>query len=168
MARKPDAEVTDADILQQLEIWFTALKDWEDAEKITALYASDAVLVPTLWNGPCFGKTAIRNYFEAEFQPAHPDGYMINYAISRMGDIAINSGHYVFVVDDPKAVAAGKDCRNKEHRVKKHARYTFVYRKVRDRWEIVSHHSSKMPEEHSAEAIRWVQSDCVIGASAPA
>jgi hypothetical protein len=81
---------TNEQILGLLEKWFAALKDCTNPETVTALYAPDAVLVPTLWNGPCFGQKAIRNYFEAEFLPARPEGYLINYSISSTGNVAIN------------------------------------------------------------------------------
>jgi len=155
---------SDSEVLELLETWFEALKACRDPDKATSLYAADAILVPTLWNGPCFGRKAIRNYFEAEFLPVHPEGFLINYAISRMDDIIVNSGHYVFEIND---VAEEDNCHHKngrsDKRVKKHARYTFVYRRDADGWPIVAHHSSKMPEEHSAKAIRWIKSDCMIG-----
>ncbi|WP_363348613.1 SgcJ/EcaC family oxidoreductase [Methylocystis echinoides] len=157
---------TNEQILGLLEKWFAALKDCTNPETVTALYAPDAVLVPTLWNGPCFGQKAIRNYFEAEFLPARPEGYLINYSISSTGNVAINSGHYVFEINDIKAIEADPTCCSAEgrakKRVKKNARYTFVYNKIGEEWKIVAHHSSKMPEEHSAEAIRWVKSDCIV------
>lgn len=47
------------------------------------------------------------------------------------GDLAINSGLYTFTFADGSTVAA---------------RFTFVYRRSGDRWQIIEHHSSRMPE----------------------
>ncbi|QGM94487.1 DUF4440 domain-containing protein [Methylocystis rosea] len=156
----------DQEILELIEIWFAALKDTSNPDTVTALYDDKAVLVPTLWNGPCFGKKAIRNYFEVAFLPVEPRGYVINYSIERREDVAINSGHYVFNI---------KDCQKEEHlaaagglcnddRVEKMARFTFVYRldKPKNQWLIIAHHSSKMPEEHSTQVIRWVKSESFV------
>jgi hypothetical protein len=47
------------------------------------------------------------------------------------GQIAINSGIYTFSFNDGASVQA---------------RYTFVYRWNGERWMIIEHHSSQMPE----------------------
>jgi uncharacterized protein (TIGR02246 family) len=123
------------EILRQLEIWFEALKKG-DAEGVSKLYAEDAILVPTKWDGPCNGRAAIRNYFSVQFLPECPDGFLINHFIHNDGTVAINSGHYVFVMN-----AALK-------KTKVSARFTFVYKKdAGGNWAIVTHHSSTMPEQ---------------------
>lgn len=156
----------DEEILSLLQNWFEALKSSGNPDKVTSLYAADAVLVPTLWNGPCYGANAIRNYFKAEFLPAHPEGYLVNYSITRAGDVVINSGHYVFMIDNhetEKLASEGNDKINPcEKRVKKSARFTFVYRKTGQKWLIIAHHSSKMPEERSTTILKWVKSDCFV------
>lgn len=104
------------EILGQLDIWFAALEKG-DADAIAKLYAADAILVPTKWDGPCNGRDAIRNYFSVQFLPERPHGFLINYFIHRDGDLAISSGHYVFVMNA------------QDGKPKVSARFTFVYKK---------------------------------------
>ena len=51
--------------------------------------------------------------------------------VRRFGDIAINSGVYTFTFKDGVSVQA---------------RFTYVYQWDGERWMIIEHHSSAMPE----------------------
>lgn len=76
----------------------------------------------------------IKEYFET-FLTLKPDGTINEANIRIYCDMAINSGIYTFAI-----VKNGKP-------EEVQARYTFVYRKIGDRWLIVEHHSSAMPEK---------------------
>jgi uncharacterized protein (TIGR02246 family) len=155
---------TEREILDLLDSWFRSIEKngapGDVAKQIAELYAEDAVLVPTVWNGPCRGRQAIQNYFEEGFLPIEPKGFLINHFMSIEGDLAVNSGHYVFNVKDCEKKPDG-DC--DPERTHKSARFTFVYRRdpQSNKWLIVSHHSSKMPEEHSKQALKWVKTDYI-------
>jgi uncharacterized protein (TIGR02246 family) len=138
-----------SEILHQIEKWFSALQT-NNSDKVAELYAEDAVLVPTLWDGPCNGRDAIRNYFSVVFLPKCPTGYLINYFIHVAGDFAINSGHYFFTMytcdTDSDKSATGSRVGDKATGTS--GRFTFVYKKdSNDAWKIVAHHSSIMPEQ---------------------
>ncbi len=95
-----------------------------------ALYAEDAILLPTVSNTVRHTHAEIRDYF-VHFLQKGPLGDIDEANVRVFGDLAINSGLYTFMCDDAGQV---------------HARFTFVYRRKGDGWEIVEHHSSRMPE----------------------
>lgn len=102
-----------------------------DPDKVTADYAPDAVLLPTVSNTPRTTHAEIRDYF-VKFLKGKPSG-SIDYRVIKIGcDIAQDIGTYTF------RFAGGKTV---------HARYTFVYEWLDGKWLIVHHHSSAMPEK---------------------
>ncbi len=117
--------------------------EWKDAihegslDKVMSLYAPDAILLPTLSNKVCHNKAEISEYF-VHFLKKKPCCEMEENNLCLHGDIAINAGVYTFTVSHPDG----------ENRVFR-ARYSFVYQKYGDRWLIIEHHSSKMPEEEN-------------------
>ena len=124
------APVTQQEIAALFERWNASLATHE-ADKVTANYAPDAVLLPTVSNRPRTDTAGIRDYF-VHFLENKPQG-VIDQRVVRLGcNDAIDSGLYTFTMGDGKKVRA---------------RYTFVYTYQDGQWLIVSHHSSAMPEK---------------------
>ena len=117
------------EILALFDNWNNALKTG-DPKKVAALYSKEAILLPTVSNQVRHNHEEIEDYF-VHFLAKVPEG-TINEANVRIHDsIAINSGVYTFTFADGASVQA---------------RFTFVYAKNGTTWEIIEHHSSKMPE----------------------
>lgn len=113
------------------ERWNDALKSG-DAGRVTACYADDAVLLPTVSNVPRTNHAEIRDYFE-HFLQKRPQG-TINQRNVKIGCNKItDAGIYTFRVIDQGKIKEVP------------ARYTFVYENRDGRWLIVHHHSSVMP-----------------------
>lgn len=106
-----------------------------DPNAVLANYAPDAILLPTLSDRVRHNPDELRDYF-VHFLQAKPQGTITESNIRVFGDIAIDAGTYVFDTRKGKVPA----------------RYTFVYRKIGDKWLIVEHHSSMMPETTMAKA----------------
>ncbi|MFD0001288.1 SgcJ/EcaC family oxidoreductase [Streptomyces sp. NPDC127178] len=107
-----------------------------DPEKVADLYASDAVLLPTVSNQVRADHAAIVDYFE-HFLANKPVGKKIETHINVLdNNSVIDAGTYQFTLTDPETG---------EKSVVK-ARYTYAYEKRGGEWLIVNHHSSKMPE----------------------
>jgi uncharacterized protein (TIGR02246 family) len=103
-------------------------------DEVVKLYATNAILQPTVSNKIRATPEEIRNYFE-HFLLLKPKG-TINYRQIRIlgSNMALDSGAYTFeVIKDDKPA-------------KVRARYTYVYEKVGGDWKIINHHSSAMPE----------------------
>lgn len=123
---KPDA-------LAIFDRWNQALQTL-DPDQVTALYASDAVLIPTVSNIVRDTPAAIREYF-VHFLSKAPVARLHKTFEREIGaDHAVLSGVYLFNLTKE---AGSADIP---------ARFTFVYRREGDNWLIVEHHSSFMPE----------------------
>ena len=109
--------------------WNSALQAG-DPKKVAALYASNAILLPTVSNQVRHNHEEIEDYF-VHFVAKGPVGKIDEANIRIFGELAINSGIYTFTLKDGSVVPA---------------RYTFVYRWNGERWMIIEHHSSQMPE----------------------
>jgi uncharacterized protein (TIGR02246 family) len=129
MTTTPAARAEIASLLSQ---WFAALETC-DPDCVTALYAPDATLLPTVSNQTRSSAADIRAYFE-RFLTLKPRGKMHTQNISVYERIAINSGVYSFQTEGPEGTN-DLVCR-----------FTFVYRKDGTAWQIIEHHSSMMPE----------------------
>ncbi len=116
------------------EKWNQALQSG-DPEQVASLYAPDAVLLPTVSNQVRRNRQEIKDYFHM-FLARRPKGRIDWSNIRIFEDIAINSGIYTFELSPP-----GQDPLSVQ------ARYTFVYRWSTDRWLIIEHHSSVMPQK---------------------
>lgn len=110
--------------------------EWERAlqtgnpQQVAALYESNAILLPTVSNQVRHNHAEIEDYF-AFFLARGPKGEIEEANTRIYGQLAINSGIYVFSFRDGSSVRA---------------RFTFVYRWNGQRWMIIEHHSSQMPE----------------------
>lgn len=111
--------------------WDAALRTG-DPDTVVALYAPDAVLLPTFSNQVRRSPEAIRSYF-VKFLERGPSASVEDGSVRVYADVAIHSGIYAFVF----ASGPLREAR---------ARFTFVYRRENDAWQIVEHHSSAMPE----------------------
>ncbi len=109
--------------------WNNALKTG-NPEKVAALYASNAILLPTMSNLVRCNREEIKDYF-VHFIRKGKEASIDESNLRTFGQIAINSGIYTFSFKDGTSVQA---------------RFTFVYRWNGQRWHIVEHHSSQMPE----------------------
>jgi uncharacterized protein (TIGR02246 family) len=108
-----------------------------DPATVTALFAPDAVLLPTLSDEMRTTHAGIRDYF-VHFLEKSPDG-RVDKSETRIGcNEAARMGNWSIDVTDPKT--------HKKSTV--HARFTFVYRYAGARWWIEHLHSSLMPGGH--------------------
>lgn len=123
-----------AEIAALFDTWNQALQSG-DPDQVTALYAFDGILLPTISNQVRHNHAEIRDYF-VHFLAKKPQGKIDESNIRIFNDIAINSGVYTFNFTPPDEAALSAT-----------ARFTFVYRWQDDRWQIVEHHSSLMPEK---------------------
>lgn len=129
--------VTEKDITALFDQWNQSLQTGKP-EEVVKNYAPDAILLPTVSNRVRHNHDEIKDYFE-HFLDKKPVGKLDEQNVRLLGnDIAINSGIYTFTL-------------NHEERPRDvQARYTFVYRKLNDKWLIIEHHSSFMPEKSDA------------------
>ena len=121
--------MTNNEILALFDEWNNALQTG-DPKAVVALYETNGVLLPTISNQVRHNHAEIEDYFVG-FVAKGPVGKIDEANIRTFGDVAINSGVYTFTFADGAVVPA---------------RYTFVYRWNGQRWLIVEHHSSQMPE----------------------
>jgi uncharacterized protein (TIGR02246 family) len=121
------------DARSALGAWESAVNEC-DAEKVAKLYAPDAVLWGTVSPAIIWNAAGVRQYFERACAPTPNLKVVLGEQLVRVyGDTAINSGLYTFTV-----FPAGQP-------VQFPARYSFTYRNIDGRWQIVDHHSSAMP-----------------------
>jgi len=118
------------DIVQLFRNWNDAIQTG-DPDKVTAMYAEDAVLLPTVSNQVRHNHAEIRDYF-VSFLAKSPSGE-INEANPRQltDDLVSNTGVYTFTFGDGAQVMA---------------RYSYLYKCIGGEWKILEHHSSMMPE----------------------
>lgn len=121
--------MSDSHIAALFEEWNTALQTGEP-KNVTALYESNAILLPTISNQVRHNHDEMEDYF-IHFLAKGPKGVINESNIRTFGNIAINSGIYTFTFSDGNSVQA---------------RFTYVYRWNGQRWLIVEHHSSALPE----------------------
>ena len=118
-----------AEIQALFEQWNNALQTG-DPKNVVSLYASDAILLPTVSNKVRHNHAEIEDYF-VHFLAKGPQGKIDESNVRISGDIAINSGIYTFTFKDGTSIQA---------------RFTYVYLRNDQGWTIIEHHSSAMPE----------------------
>ena len=119
----------ESEIISLLNEWNDALQTG-DPKAVSALYESDAILLPTVSNLVRHNHAEIEDYF-VNFLAKGPSCTLDETNVRIFGELAINSGIYTFSFNDESVVQA---------------RFTFAYRFNGKRWMIVEHHSSQMPE----------------------
>ena len=122
--------MNDADVLGFFDQWNTALSTL-NPDTVTALYADNAVLLPTVSNQVRHNHEEIRDYFVGFLQKS-PQGVIDEFNVNILSDVhATNSGIYTFTFGDGSQVSA---------------RFSYLYVASDDGWKILQHHSSAMPE----------------------
>ncbi len=121
--------MTETSILSLFEEWNSALQTG-DPKQVAALYETNAILLPTISNKVRHNHEELKDYF-VHFLAKGPVGKIDESNVRTFGDISINSGVYTFTFKDGSSVQA---------------RFTFVYLWNGEKWRIVEHHSSQMPE----------------------
>ena len=123
------------DVGAATQAWIDGMNS-HNAERVVALYDSEAVLWGTRSSTLRDTPATVRDYFKV--LQTVPSSYKVVLGEQRIriyGDIAINTGTYTFSEDrDGKPFA-------------RPARFSFVYRKRDGRWLIVDHHSSAVPAQ---------------------
>jgi uncharacterized protein (TIGR02246 family) len=122
--------MNDADVLGLFDQWNTALSTL-NPDTVTALYADNAVLLPTVSNQVRHNHEEIRDYFVGFLQKS-PQGVVDEFNVNMLSDTHVtNSGIYTFTFGDGSKVSA---------------RFSYLYVASDDGWKILQHHSSAMPE----------------------
>lgn len=109
--------------------------DWDrelqtgDPLRVVKLYDKSVILLPTLSNRVRRNHDEIIDYF-TQFLSRKSHGSIAESNIRVFDGLAVNSGVYTFLFDDVEEVQA---------------RFSFVYRWDGNKWLIIEHHSSKMP-----------------------
>ncbi|KJY41715.1 hypothetical protein VR41_11225 [Streptomyces sp. NRRL B-1568] len=107
-----------------------------DADRVADLYASDAVLLPTVSARIRTNRAEIVDYFE-HFLESKPVGRIQERYINVLSPTAaVDTGLYQFTLTNEDGTTSKVD-----------ARYTFVYELRGGRWLILNHHSSALPTE---------------------
>jgi uncharacterized protein (TIGR02246 family) len=128
------AVVTTKQIEALFDRWNASLATLDPA-KVTANYASDAVLLPTVSNTPRTDSASIQSYF-VDFLKKHPQGKIDTRTVKIGCNMASDVGTYTFTL-------SGKS--PSDTQIVK-ARYSYVYVYRDKKWLIAHHHSSAMPE----------------------
>jgi uncharacterized protein (TIGR02246 family) len=128
------APVTTAAVERQFALFNQAWAS-KNPDRVTALFAPDAVLLATVSNQPRTTPAAVRDYFVG-FLKASPVGRIDTSSVRLGCNTASRVGTWTVTLTDP--VTGGKTD------VK--ARYSFIYKYQGGRWWIDHLHSSKMPE----------------------
>ena len=110
--------------------WNASLKTL-DADRVTANYAANGVLLATVANEPLSTAVDIRGYF-VKFLKAEPQGTINKRFVTLGCNTAQDVGTYTFAFKDGSSVSA---------------RYTYVYEFTGGQWKIAHHHSSAMPNK---------------------
>ena len=122
--------ITEKEVASLFDRWNDSLKTLDPA-KVTANYAEDGVLLPTVTDQPRSTPAEINDYF-VKFLKAQPQGKIDKRFVKIGCNIAQDVGTYTFSLKDGAKV---------------HARYTYVYEFTNGKWLIAHHHSSAMPEK---------------------
>ena len=124
------ATASERDIVALFGQWNDSLQSG-DPRQVEALYASDAVLLPTVSKVPRLTREARIDYFQ-HFLSDRPSGRLDSQHVHLGCNTALLNGLYTFhFASTDRQVAA---------------RYSFAYTWNGERWLISSHHSSALPE----------------------
>ena len=113
-----------------LQKWTSAIKNG-DPKQVTKLYDENGILLGTFSPKERVGHELILEYFEGLLKSPVEVQIVSEHLYFRTSESAVvNSGLYNFITN-------GKTI---------NARFSFVYSKNDDRWKIIAHHSSILPE----------------------
>ena len=112
----------------KIEEWVESIRS-NDPSQVAALYCDDGLLLGTFSSQERKGMKPIFNYFE-NLLKSEINVEIITQNIVESDSLCVNSGLYNFIVDR-KVI---------------NARFSFVFKKVKNSWKILSHHSSVLPE----------------------
>lgn len=121
--------MTKNDVIGLFDTWNQALQS-QDPKQVAALYAEDAVLLPTISNQVRSNAQQIADYF-GDFVKLAPQGKLDQSHVRIFDNLAMHSGVYTFSFGDGSTAQA---------------RFSFVYIQRDGNWQILEHHSSRMPE----------------------
>ena len=119
---------------EPLQAWVEAFNS-RDPKRIVALYAPDAALWGTTAKTLARTPDEIRAYFKDAGQRPHTRVKVQHRHAREVGGVIVASGAYTFQEERDGTVSNVRP-----------ARITFVFRRDGDRWLIVEHHSSRVPE----------------------
>jgi uncharacterized protein (TIGR02246 family) len=128
------APVTQAAVERQFDLFSQAWAS-KNPDRVTALFAPDAVLLATVSNQPRTTPAEVRDYFVG-FLKASPVGRIDTSTVQLGCNKASRVGTWTVTLTDPQT-GAKTDVK---------ARYSFIYKYQGGRWWIDHLHSSKMPE----------------------
>ena len=117
-------------MIDLLYTWVEKIKS-NNASDVVGLYHQDGLLLGTFSNSERSGKEKILDYFNKLFN-SKIDVEIKTKHIYKTKSLSTVSGLYDFKVDD-KIVEA---------------RFSFVFLKVNQKWKIISHHSSLLPNKN--------------------
>jgi uncharacterized protein (TIGR02246 family) len=126
---------SDAEVETTLAGWAAAYAA-KDGDRSAGVYAPDARLWGTAARTQSVGRDAIRDYFNNGREGIASRTVTIGAHATRVyGDAAVVSGQYEFVVVRPDGTKAVRP-----------ARFSMTFARSGDRWLIVDHHSSVLPD----------------------
>ncbi|WP_309107322.1 SgcJ/EcaC family oxidoreductase [Arthrobacter sp.] len=126
----PANTISEQQVQALFEKWNASLATGDPA-KVDAMYATDAVLLPTVASSVHDTSAERVGYFTA-FLQNDPSGSVDEGVVRTLGPAAVShSGLYSFTMGTTGEVVK--------------ARFTFVYERINGEWKIVEHHSSKEP-----------------------
>jgi uncharacterized protein (TIGR02246 family) len=131
---QPAPSTDTAGVTAATAAWVEAFNS-RDPKRIVALYAADAVFWGTTAKAIATTPEAVWAYFKDAGQRPSVRVTIDEEHPRALGTIAINSGSYTF-----------SDVRDGVANNVRPARFTFVFRRDGDRWLIVEHHSSRVPD----------------------
>jgi uncharacterized protein (TIGR02246 family) len=135
-ARAIQCAVVDRPMVEAQFARFNGALATKQPDTVTALFARDAVLLPTLSGEERTTHAAIRDYF-VHFLQKSPVGHIDTSSVRIGCNMAARMGNWTFTLSD----GAGK-------KSLAHARYTFIYSYEHGGWMIAHLHSSVMPAGH--------------------
>ena len=116
-------------MIDLLYTWVEKIKS-NNANDVADLYHRDGLLQGTFSDSERKGKEQILDYFNELFN-SKIDVEIKTKHVYKTKSLSTVSGLYNFMVDNKKV----------------EARFSFVFLKVKHKWEIISHHSSLMPNK---------------------